>query len=400
MAAVSTGPVLPDGMCMYFGAPKESSASFSEFPDHSNQGELAVLIDGYLNCTNPSSWADFKAAEQLAPVLARLSKSAPQSNVFHPGAFIGNTVLWADEVDSTQLIPRRIWGAAPPHGTVVAARRQVHGRGRSSNTWESPEGCLMFTTVLRAPLQWGQHMPLLQHAMAVAAAEGVNSALTAAGAASSTQTHIKWPNDLYLSRGGAGLSTAIDDDAPSKIGGILCQSEFDSASSAFVLCVGIGINVFGTEPYRSMQGYLASSPSAQEQEAAQHVAKASLLGHILQSMQGVWEDFECGSPGRGGAPFGKLLARYTKLWLHADQIVTAHDPVAATSSAEATATSMQEGSQVRIFALCCETGALLATEDVQGGAGSGAGLGPVWALHPDGNSLDMMQGLLKHKTQA
>ncbi len=68
--------------------------------------------------------------------------------------------------------------------------------------------------------------------------------------------------------------------------------------------------------------------------------------------------------------------------------------------------SLGQGTQVRIFALCAETGALLASEDLEtGGAGSaegekGAGSGPVWALHPDGNSLDTMQGLLKHRVSA
>ena len=61
---------------------------------------------------------------------------------------------------------------------------------------------------------------------------------------------------------------------------------------------------------------------------------------------------------------------------------------------------MDEGTRVRIFALCSESGALLASEDLEGRGEGGAGAGPTWALHPDGNSLDMMQGLLKHKVPA
>ena len=343
---------------------------------------------------------DFKGAQELSHVLAELAKLASTEGTVHSSQSIGNTVLWSDEVDSTQLLPRRIWGASPPHGLVVVARRQSQGRGRSTNTWESPEGCLMFTTVLRAPLHWGQHMPLLQHAVAIAAAEGVNGALQAAGAKPDTQARIKWPNDIYLSRGGEGPSESPSDDAPSKIGGILCQSEFDSAASAFVLCVGMGLNVGDTPPYRSVQGYLKSSPSTGDQAAASKISKASLLACVLRSIQGVWGAFEGGSPGKGGHPFHELLPRYTQLWLHSDQVVTAHDPVAATSSSDIAAANMHQGTQVRIYALCPETGALLATEDVEGGGDKGAGQGPVWALHPDGNSLDMMQGLLKHKVAA
>ncbi len=213
----------------------------------------------------------------------------------------------------------------------------------------------------------------------------------------STTASIKWPNDIYLSRGAQGPSTAIDDDAPAKIGGILCQSEFDSASSSFVLCVGMGLNVYDTPPFRSIRGYLSGGAGAAEAEASTPIPKAQLLACLLESIQTVWVEFERGRPEeKGSCPFQPLLARYTNLWLHSGQIVTAHDPVAAKAQDDGdVSTSMRQGTQVRIFALCPRTGALLASEDTT--ASQGAGMGTVWELHPDGNSLDMMQGLLKHK---
>jgi biotin--protein ligase len=344
-------------------------------------------------------------AAEMAPILAQSCKKLPEDPV-NGSAAIGSCLVWADEIDSTQLVPRRIWGNSPPHGTVVAARVQNQGRGRSCNQWSSPEGCLMFTTVLRAPLAWGLHMPLLQHAMAVAAVEGVNAALRTADAPLAVQARIKWPNDIYLSNGGpsSGPSEAVDDDAPAKVGGILCQSEFDSVTSTFVLCVGIGLNVYDTPPFRSLGGYLgAKLASVQGSATFTPPSKACVLGHVLSSLQGVWNDFEGGSPGTGGNPFQRLLPRYLALWLHSGQAVVATDPVASrskeTSSGDATGTSEDVnslGTPLRIFSLCGQTGALLATEDLDAPETQG-GVGPVWSLHPDGNSLDMMQGLLKHK---
>lgn len=57
-----------------------------------------------------------------------------------------------------------------PDGMVVVARRQSHGRGRSSNVWMSPEGCAMFSLRMQFTLQseLGRHLSLLQHIVALA----------------------------------------------------------------------------------------------------------------------------------------------------------------------------------------------------------------------------------------
>ncbi len=124
----------------------------------------------------------------------------------------GWSVLWLEEVDSTNDFLRL--GGHPP-GTVVVAKRQIRGRGRRDNRWQSEEGqSLTFSVLLRpdAPVSlW----PRLSLAAGLATAE----ALEAMG----YQPGVKWPNDIWI-RG-------------RKVAGILVESSDEGA------VVGIGMNL-------------------------------------------------------------------------------------------------------------------------------------------------------------
>ena len=354
-----------------------SSEPLSAFPDAEFPGTEAPRRRSPTRCCRHAlsvKWpirraaADVCLAAEYAPLLAAAGTAQDG---------IGATIAFADTVDSTQKMPAAVWGVAgAPHGSVAVARHQTEGRGRSSNTWTSPEGCLMFTTALRAPAAWGAHVALFQHAMAIAVVEGVQAAIAATGA-KPAQLHIKWPNDIYATPPAASEGSG----APVKVGGILVQSEFDSAASAFLLKVGCGLNVYDTPPYAALNDWVDPP-----------LRKAALLAHIMLALQDVWQAFEAGEA--AGDPFQALLPRYHALWLHSDMRVTAGDAPVATPAEGTAGTAMSTGTEVRIFSLCPTSGALLASEDLDG---SGPGAGPVWSLHPDGNSLDMMAGLIKRK---
>ena len=105
-------------------------------------------------------------------------------------------------------------GAA--HGTVVTARVQTGGRGRSGRPWSSPAGN-MYATIIFRPSGDARRAPELGFVCALAVAEAVD-AFAGAG------TTLKWPNDAL--RNGA------------KLAGILLERLDDGAVLA-----GIGINV-------------------------------------------------------------------------------------------------------------------------------------------------------------
>ncbi|MFA5040296.1 MAG: biotin--[acetyl-CoA-carboxylase] ligase [Bdellovibrionales bacterium] len=106
--------------------------------------------------------------------------------------------------------------AGVPEGLVVHALAQNAGRGRLGRTWQSPEGNLYFSVLLRPPLPkrvWGNY----SFVAGVAIAEAVSAILPAA------RVELKWPNDVLV--GGK------------KISGILLESGEDW------LVIGMGINV-------------------------------------------------------------------------------------------------------------------------------------------------------------
>jgi BirA family biotin operon repressor/biotin-[acetyl-CoA-carboxylase] ligase len=120
-------------------------------------------------------------------------------------------------------------GAAPPHLTLVWARRQTSGRGRGGRVWQSPEGNVFFSMILRPQPQWEDlnQLPLVTSV-------AIHAAIRPHVPASRAIT-IKWPNDLLI------------DGA--KVSGTLIESHramrrTDAGRwTADALVVGIGVNV-------------------------------------------------------------------------------------------------------------------------------------------------------------
>jgi biotin-[acetyl-CoA-carboxylase] ligase BirA-like protein len=139
--------------------------------------------------------------------------------------------IWLDEVDSTNTYLRH---HPQPHGTVVVARRQTHGRGRQGRQWHSVEGeSLTFSLALR-PDGERQHWSRL----GLAAGLGLCEALEAMG----YTPRIKWPNDLLIgAQKLAGiLVEVIDDAAVVGIGLNLNQMEFPGEIDAVSLRLADG----------------------------------------------------------------------------------------------------------------------------------------------------------------
>ena len=61
---------------------------------------------------------------------------------------VGRVLVCVSRCASTQTLVSRSQRGLP-HGTVCVADAQFGGRGRGSNTWVSPDGCLAFSGFLR-----------------------------------------------------------------------------------------------------------------------------------------------------------------------------------------------------------------------------------------------------------
>ena len=149
------------------------------------------------------------------------------------------------EIDSTNSEARRLAEAGERGPLWIMAERQTAGRGRRGRSWETLNGNLAATLLLRpenAPGPVGQ----LSFAAALAVAD------VAAHVAPSAPVTVKWPNDVLVDG--------------KKAAGILLESGTDASGGW--LAVGIGINLAaapeGTEFPATALAAFAAPPSPDE----------------------------------------------------------------------------------------------------------------------------------------
>lgn len=122
---------------------------------------------------------------------------------------------YVEETGSTNADMLALAEQGAPEGTWLRAGRQTGGRGRMGRSWESPDGNLYCSTLVRVQA----HDPAA-HTLALVAANAVHALIAPLCTA---DAKIKWPNDILV--GGA------------KIAGILLERVGDA------IVVGIGVNV-------------------------------------------------------------------------------------------------------------------------------------------------------------
>jgi len=150
------------------------------------------------------------------------------------------------ELDSTNSEARRLAEAGEPGPVWISAARQSAGRGRRGRAWDSGEGNLAATLLLRPRSQLsvtGQ----LSFVAALATAEMADHF------APSAAITVKWPNDV-LAEG-------------KKLAGILLEG--GGASEGNWLAIGIGVNLAnfpeGTEfPATALAQLGVATPSSED----------------------------------------------------------------------------------------------------------------------------------------
>ena len=118
------------------------------------------------------------------------------------------------ELDSTMNTATTLAREGCPDGTVVIAGRQHQGRGRLQRQWQSAEGGLYFSLILRPGLP-ARVCPVVNLAVAVALAQSLQHCC-------GIDVRVKWPNDI-LADG-------------HKIAGILAQMEVEAEQVCACRC--------------------------------------------------------------------------------------------------------------------------------------------------------------------
>ncbi|KAF5193934.1 Biotin--protein ligase [Thalictrum thalictroides] len=260
----------------------------------------------------------------------------------------GRLLLWSPRLSSTQDLISKNFSEIPV-GSVCVADVQFKGRGRSKNLWESPKGCLLFSFTLQ--MEDGRIVPLLQYVVCLAITEAIKDICDAQGFPY-IGVRIKWPNDLYLN----GV----------KVGGILCTSTY--RSKKFNVTVGMGLNVDNELPTTCLNKVLNELSASTDCKLRRE--------EILAAFFNRFEDFYGVFVSQG---FRALEEMYYRAWLHSEQKVVIQ---------EKNKDELVEEIGVTIQGLT-SSGYLLAIDDDN----------QLYELHPDGNSFDFFNGLVRKKLE-
>ncbi|KAK4708375.1 hypothetical protein R3W88_029300 [Solanum pinnatisectum] len=234
-----------------------------------------------------------------------------------------------------------------PVGTVCVADVQLKGRGRSSNLWQSPKGCLLFSFSIQ--MEDGRVVPHLQYVVCLAMTEAIKAICLEKGTPH-LDVRIKWPNDLYL----GGL----------KVGGILSTSVY--RSKKFYVSAGVGLNVGNEKPTTCLNATLKRvNPLSRE------LKREDIIAAFFNKFENLYDVFL-----KQG--FQALEGLYYQTWLHSGQRVIVQ---------ERSDDQDQFVENVVTIQGLTSSGYLLGITDD----------GQMCELHPDGNSFDFFRGLIKRK---
>lgn len=164
-----------------------------------------------------------------------------------------------DQLDNTNDEAKRRAARGAPDGTIILARRQTAGRGRRGRSWESPEGNLYASLLLR-PDYDAQEAAQLSFVTALAVATTVRAILPA-----EKRVALKWPNDVLVEG--------------RKISGILLESAPGGGHLDWVI-IGCGINIT-THP--ELARGRATSLMA---EGASPLTPETLLANLVLALHG------------------------------------------------------------------------------------------------------------------
>ncbi|KAJ3781552.1 class II aaRS and biotin synthetase [Lentinula aff. detonsa] len=324
----------------------------------------------------------------------------------------GETLFYGQVVGSTQSMfdknPRFLSSLVPSIPILSLGSHQLAGRGRGANAWISPSGCLQFSLCIpKVPLS--PHSPyinticssssfssltpsyippsklvFIQYLFALAVVEACSHP-SILGPTLGANVRLKWPNDIYVCYGNPSRPERAE---KIKIGGILVSTSFAPGGHEASVVIGCGLNVLCRHPLFSLMrvGKPTLStpyrdpccPTSMKDELG-HLSMEGTLATILARFEKMWEEFL----GSGGS-FERWMGRYQDKWLHSDQLVRL--------------TTVDPPMMVRICGITPDHGLLrtLPERNQPGHPGRAIQEGFI-DLQPDGNSFDLMAGLIKVK---
>ncbi|CRK91616.1 CLUMA_CG005270, isoform A [Clunio marinus] len=261
---------------------------------------------------------------------------------------IGRLLVYSKILTSSSILVDKIKYC---HGFAVIPKELTQASGRGSNKWLSPPGSLMFSLQLHIPLNspLGQRVSLIQHMIATA----VVMAIRKLPGYEVLELNLKWPNDIYA-------------NSEVKIGGLIVNSIMEQN---IVVCnVGLAINLSNSTPTTSINDLIENyNKSHSRQLAALGFEKTLAL--IFNEIEDIFNHIQTGD-------FSYLYDQYYKFWLHSGSTIKVLS---------------SDGKEKKANILGIDDYGFLKIqlEDSK----------EIESVQPDGNSFDMLRGLIipKHK---
>ncbi|KAJ2844592.1 biotin holocarboxylase synthetase [Coemansia erecta] len=204
---------------------------------------------------------------------------------------------------------------------------------------------------------------MMQYLMSIAIVEAVKAQSGYEG----IPLRLKWPNDVYALHtpvGDSSDSSEGTDPSYAKIGGIMVGSSFKAGE--FTLLFGCGLNVANPLPTTSINKLIHEHNISHGTSLAEMPVE-KVLALVTAKFEELYRKFLVSG-------FEPLLPLYYKNWLHTDQHVSLAN---------------QGFERAKVIGLCPTSGLLRVNSLINPGT--------VYELQPDGNSFDMLQGLISRK---
>ena len=180
------------------------------------------------------------------------------------GKWLGSTIVYKEEMDSTNVQAKILAQEGADDGTVVLTRSQTAGKGRLGRNWISPRGNIYMSIILRPDIhtEYASSVTLIVALALVKAIQQMTS----------LDAMIKWPNDIVINR--------------KKTCGILTESSVKQGKIDYII-VGVGINL----NQRIFDESIKEMATSLYVESGKKYDEAQLIATFLKYLEQFYESF-------------------------------------------------------------------------------------------------------------
>ena len=182
--------------------------------------------------------------------------------------WLGRTIHFYDQVESTNLLAVELAQGDAPEGVVVLADQQLSGRGRGSRSWHSPAGVGIYCSVILRPQvepEKGQLITLMASVSIVKAIERQTG----------LSPRVKWPNDVLIN--------------DKKVAGILLEAGVSGARIGYAV-IGFGINA--NNGRGDLPEDIGVNASSLRMELKKTVDRGALVIEIFSELEKIYHSFQ------------------------------------------------------------------------------------------------------------